>query len=303
MQFLVYLTVLMVSVSTILLEVHWLTSPAPPPKPAIQATSASPPTPKIEGPNAALSPVYPKKSDAPAPSDSASNVQLSTAVAIPQAAPVPQPGAATPAQRQRLKRAATAAPPQRVLPRKRRACVAREDDTRQQVAGATNVSHRALQETAAAPSGNRCDVQACAGAYRSFRASDCTYQSFEGPRRVCGKSPVQRAAREQREEPERRKWSRDATRRTSTAQRWGAGSMTMTMRAWRTSMMNPTRSSFVAWAGVGNSTFRVGARSPAALEVVACRTWRYRSLGDPRSARSPGLNKSCHSSRASSPRR
>ena len=64
MQFLVYLTVLMVSVSTILLEVHWLTSPAPPPKPAIQATSASPPTPKIEGPNAALSPVYPKKSDA-----------------------------------------------------------------------------------------------------------------------------------------------------------------------------------------------------------------------------------------------
>ena len=36
MQFLVYLTVLMVSVSTILLEVHWLTSPAPPPKPTIQ---------------------------------------------------------------------------------------------------------------------------------------------------------------------------------------------------------------------------------------------------------------------------
>ena len=32
MQFLVYLTVLMVSVSTILLEVHWLTSPAPPPQ-------------------------------------------------------------------------------------------------------------------------------------------------------------------------------------------------------------------------------------------------------------------------------
>jgi hypothetical protein len=28
--------------------------------------------------------------------------------------------------------------------------------------------------------------------------------------------------------------------------------MTMTMRAWRPSMMNPTRSSFVAWAGVGN---------------------------------------------------
>ena len=37
MQFLVYLTVLMVSISTVLLEVHWLTSPAPQPKPAVQA--------------------------------------------------------------------------------------------------------------------------------------------------------------------------------------------------------------------------------------------------------------------------
>jgi len=159
MQFLVYLTVLMASVSTILLEVHWLTSPAPPAKPAIQA-SASPPTPKTEGPNAALSPVYPKKADAPPPADSVSNVQLSTAAAIPQAAPVPQPGAAAPEQQ--------------------------------------------------AASGNRCDIQACTDAYKSFRASDCTYQSFEGPRRVCGKSSVQRAAREQRDEATRRKWSRNA---------------------------------------------------------------------------------------------
>ena len=36
------------------------------------------------------------------------------------------------------------------------------------------------------------------------------------------------------------------TRLTSIVRRWGAGSMTKTMRAWRTSMMNPTRSSFVA---------------------------------------------------------
>ena len=39
MQFLVYLTVLMVSISTVLLEVHWLTSPAPQPKPAVQAAN------------------------------------------------------------------------------------------------------------------------------------------------------------------------------------------------------------------------------------------------------------------------
>jgi hypothetical protein len=215
MQFLVYLTVLMVSVSTILLEVHWLTSPAPPPKPAIQA-SASPPTPKTEGPNAALSPVYPKKTDAPPPADSASNVQLSTAVAIPQAAPVPWPEAAAPGQQAAAQavptqQAGTAAatPPQRPAA-ETTGTGAREDDPRLQTTGPANVSHRALQETAAASSNNRCDVQACAGAYKSFRASDCTYQSFEGPRRVCGKSPVQRAAREQREEQERRKWSRNA---------------------------------------------------------------------------------------------
>ncbi|MFY9755127.1 MAG: BA14K family protein, partial [Pseudolabrys sp.] len=208
MQFLVYLTVLMVSVSTILLEVHWLTSPAPPPRPAIQAT-ASPPTPKIEGPNAALSPVYPKKTDAPSPAESASNVQLSTAAAIPQVAPVPRPGAAVPAQQAAPQSTAAATPPQRPAA-ETTGTVARDDDAKQQAAGATNVSHRAVQEMAAVPPGNRCDIQACAGAYKSFRASDCTYQSFEGPRRVCGKSPVQRAARDQRDEPERRKWSRNA---------------------------------------------------------------------------------------------
>lgn len=32
---------------------------------------------------------------------------------------------------------------------------------------------------------NSCNVQACAAAYRSFRESDCTYQPFEGERRLC----------------------------------------------------------------------------------------------------------------------
>jgi membrane peptidoglycan carboxypeptidase len=45
-----------------------------------------------------------------------------------------------------------------------------------------------------------CDVQACAGTYGSFRASDCTYQPFSGgPRRLCGtgarqSSPVARTS-------------------------------------------------------------------------------------------------------------
>ncbi len=38
------------------------------------------------------------------------------------------------------------------------------------------------------PTQNRCDVRACSDAYVSFRASDCTYQPYEGPRRLCEKS-------------------------------------------------------------------------------------------------------------------
>jgi membrane peptidoglycan carboxypeptidase len=38
---------------------------------------------------------------------------------------------------------------------------------------------------AASPEGSACDVQVCAGRYRSFRASDCTYQPYSGERRVC----------------------------------------------------------------------------------------------------------------------
>jgi hypothetical protein len=33
----------------------------------------------------------------------------------------------------------------------------------------------------------QCDYQACARAYRSFRASDCTYQPYSGPRALCEK--------------------------------------------------------------------------------------------------------------------
>jgi len=39
----------------------------------------------------------------------------------------------------------------------------------------------------------RCDVNACAGAYISFRASDCTWQPYEGPRRLCTKGAVAEA--------------------------------------------------------------------------------------------------------------
>lgn len=42
-----------------------------------------------------------------------------------------------------------------------------------------------LVSTSAAAAPNSCAISACSSAYRSFRASDCTYQPFGGPRKVC----------------------------------------------------------------------------------------------------------------------
>jgi hypothetical protein len=42
----------------------------------------------------------------------------------------------------------------------------------------------------------KCDVDACAAAYRSFRDSDCTYNPSFGPRRLCTKGDPEKYARE-----------------------------------------------------------------------------------------------------------
>jgi len=40
---------------------------------------------------------------------------------------------------------------------------------------------------AAAAAQPKCDIAACSAAYHSFRAIDCTWQPFDGPRRFCDK--------------------------------------------------------------------------------------------------------------------
>jgi hypothetical protein len=42
----------------------------------------------------------------------------------------------------------------------------------------------------------KCDIDACAAAYRSFRDSDCTYNPSFGPRRLCTKGDPERYSRE-----------------------------------------------------------------------------------------------------------
>ena len=205
MQFLVYLTVLMVSISTVLLEVHWLTTPPSQPKPAVQASA--PPRPQVEGPSAALSPIYPKRLE---PSAGQNNVQSSVAV--------------TAAGNTATKTETSLKPATETT-----GTATRSDDSSKSANPPPNNAQNA-QAYAAPPkknepdqsaSNNRCDVQTCASAYKSFRASDCTYQPFDGPRRVCGKAPDQRADRTQRDEPQRRSWSRhDDSREVDRRTRW-----------------------------------------------------------------------------------
>src|SRR6185312_10397503 len=213
MQFLVYLTVLMVSVSTVLLEVHWLTTPAPQPKPAVQA-SAPPPRPKVEGPNAELSPVYPKKVEPAQPTSPPpqANVDVAAPANTAAAETAPQPAETTgiSARSDDSGRSANASPADNEPNAQAHAAPSKQ---------AYAATPKQSDSTGAAVSNNRCDVQACGSTYKSFRASDCTYQPFDGPRRVCEKAPEQRASREQRDEPQRRAFdrrddARDVDRRT-----------------------------------------------------------------------------------------
>jgi hypothetical protein len=200
MQFLVYLTVLMVSVSTVLLEVHWLTTPPPQPKSAVQA-SATPPRPKVEGPNAELSPIYPRKVEPARPTSAAAN-DIAAKIETGQKPAAETTGVAT--RTDDSNRSASTPPP---------------DNAQNAQAYAPPPKQNAPDE--AATSNNRCDVQACASAYKSFRASDCTYQPYGGPRRVCGMAPEQRADRVQRDEPQRRSWSRrEDSREVDRKTRW-----------------------------------------------------------------------------------
>jgi BA14K-like protein len=68
------------------------------------------------------------------------------------------------------------------------------DDKQAAVKTADNTALPAPQPVAVS-SAAHCNIAACSAAYRSFRAADCTFQPFEGPRRLCTQSgPVRSAA-------------------------------------------------------------------------------------------------------------
>ena len=208
MQFLAYIVVVLVSFSTILLELHWLTAPAKQPTAAVQV-SAAPPRAKIDGPNVELSPVYPKP-----------EVPRSVGAAIGSSPAATQENAQAPAEA-----VAKAEPPQNAEPRQ--VANVAKPETKSETSGAATPAEAATpadsratfkSNVALAPPApdktpnaapavqpvaakNSCDVQACARAYTSFSAADCTFQPFQGPRQLCVKppAPAQKSASAARE--------------------------------------------------------------------------------------------------------
>lgn len=203
MRFLPYLVILIVGVGTLLLGVELMTLSQ---KPATQLASAPNRLAQHEADQRAektegdasrpLTPLY------PANPGGAKDVR----VVYPQNnQPSNQPAAATEtigaalANEQKADIAATADAPA-AQPQQAQAAESQQENTnvplppqKLQTAKPEEQSSPKPVQLAAVRAINHCDVQTCTNAYASFRASDCTYQPFEGARRVCSAPPAQRS--------------------------------------------------------------------------------------------------------------
>lgn len=147
MKYLVAFIVLAISAGSVVFGVEWMSAPMTPmPASPYQLRAAVPPVVQ----QAAAAPAEVAKPASPA-AETAGKATAPAPVAAAPAQPVqPAPAVA----------AVTPEPAPLVVPE----------------------PEPAQPSTAAVP---LCDIQACERAYRSFTASDCTYQPSDGPRRLC----------------------------------------------------------------------------------------------------------------------
>jgi BA14K-like protein len=211
MAFLLYFVVVVVSVFSVLLEMDVLVKPAskieratitetlpraPPPRDNAE-TMALPRPPDI----ASRPVVAPAKATAAAP---AGPVPVKP-VAAASAKPAPVAAVAAPVAAAQAKPAAAEARANPAEPAKANAAETSKTADQPATANPTQAQAAVKPADQAAqaldkPASERCDVIACADAYRSFRESDCTYQPNDGPRRLCtkgtppGEAPVAAAA-------------------------------------------------------------------------------------------------------------
>lgn len=212
MSFLIYFFVLLVSAASVLFGLDLVTSPLPKTPnvpigrsvhieakaPAAEAKREAKVEAQIEAKatqanDRALTPLYPT-------SPGAAKGQTETAGRAPQeqAALEPQTDQSTAAQRANDKTTAGSTPSARgetpPVPAQQPPVTINEAKAPTPAPAPQPVTNEAKAPPATAEppaqpiarqASNACNIAACAGAYRSFRASDCTYQPLEGPRRLC----------------------------------------------------------------------------------------------------------------------
>lgn len=203
MSFIAYIAIVFVSIAGILLELDWLTKPKLETRSPVQiVTRTVAPAPqanaKVKGQSTDLTPVDPKNAETRQSDDTVHD----SAVNPP---PAKQPPAANSSIANTTQAEHQAAATKDAAPQAQRAdgsTGGRAPAAESPPAPAAVVPPSAQTHSVAAEA-NRCDVRACSSAYQSFRVSDCTYQPFEGPRRVCEKpSAIGRAmASQSRAEP------------------------------------------------------------------------------------------------------
>lgn len=191
MAFIFYFIVILVSTASVMFGIDLATSPLPStPEVPIGRVAQMPqsahirPARKERGKakraadNRALSPVYPVARGTskhelahPATGGAAPKKEAPNDEWLPPAPPQEQAATRRPEQTQQQQPAA-----------------AQADKGAAKTASNGTPLEDAKPQQVAAQRSRLCDVAACDAAYRSFRASDCTYQPYRGARRLCTKS-------------------------------------------------------------------------------------------------------------------
>jgi hypothetical protein len=166
MSFVYYAVLIVVSLSSVVFGLEWLSEPPPAWKPVAVATVKQPAKPPVK-----------QATSQPAQKATTTKSATGTAATTQQDATRPQATtAATPDTSAGSETRQTAMAPANTDS----AAIAPVPSSSDIVAPEPGVEPAA----AAAP---RCDVQACSAAYFTFDPSDCTYQPIDGPRRLCTK--------------------------------------------------------------------------------------------------------------------
>lgn len=189
MPFLIYVVIAVTAIFSVALEWDSLVMNADKDVRELRVVSAAPKPPPVERDTAKLT-------DVPHPVQPANPQTAATTARPPPVPPPPAQAAVVAPAGTGAERTAAASPPQCDV----NACQAAyhsfraSDCTYQPGFGARRLCNKRSPQVAAADAHDEaqagaahCHAEACAQAYSSFSATDCTYQPFDGPRRMCEK--------------------------------------------------------------------------------------------------------------------